>query len=142
MSWTTPRAWTVAAVSTAQMNEVSEQLAVLHKGNGHTALSTISPNAAGELNIGAVDQSFNVTEPSNYGIKFISSTGRQPGNTINLILTNASSVYTNTATPPSGYSPIIINHEQTYGSYNLYQYQILTLVFTGSFWVCNYVVGT
>jgi hypothetical protein len=139
--WTTPRNWTVAAVNTVQMNEMSEQLAVLHKGNGHTSLQTLSPSAAGELNIGSVDQTFKMSEPSTNGLKFIYSTGREPGNTINILFDNASTIYTNAPTPPSGYSPIIVNHEQSYNGYSLYQYQIITFVFTGSFWLCNYVVS-
>jgi len=141
--WTSPVDVGVEGVPTTLLTNIADDLRCLHKGNGHTTVSQISPNSSGHLNVGSDDQYFKVLEPSNYGIRFISTAGRQLGNAINLEISTTTayqqqtSIYTNASSPPVGYVPIIVNHEQIFGSYTIYLYDVITLFFHGSFWLCR-----
>lgn len=136
MAWTTPKIdWTpLDGIIDDDLNEIGENLNVLHKGNGQTALAEIA--SANNLDINETDDTFLITGTTS--VYFIKSTGRQPGNRIHLIkLDSGGAVFhDNEADPGVGYSPMALwplTHSQ--GDLTLNPDQCFTFVYTGTKWV-------
>lgn len=131
MSWNTPKTdWAVPdIVQTTDMNEIGENIAVLHKGNEQNSIyNIVSANALALPN--DTDQLFIVT--GNTSITFISD--RPIGNHITLSFDISSTIYLyhdSVSTPPSGYSPIL-NSDLLGLEINLYD--AIQLVYVGAYW--------
>ncbi|MBT8489894.1 MAG: hypothetical protein KJN62_02480 [Deltaproteobacteria bacterium] len=110
MGWEAPRNWVVEALTTTMMNSISEDLRVLHRGNGYeSALSNASADSNFDLNIGETDAAFTVNDDT-YAIKYISIDGRQPGNIITLINGSSQNAgFANGTETHSGYAQVKIS---------------------------------
>ena len=142
MSWTDPRVWVVEALDSDKMNEISEQLAVLHKGNGHSVLQDLTPDSDRKIDIGTVDQSFNVSlGTSSYDLAFIGApVGRQVGNIIHLIITGSAAgvfIINNAGSVPAGYLPIFVHGSSGLGDYPITENMLLMLTLGNSAWHCK-----
>ena len=142
---TTKEDWTtepVGGVIDTDFNRIEQNIGVLHGGNGQTSLSILTASAAFVLDIGTTEQSFVLNLDASYNIQFITTTGRQPGNQINLIISGTASVQmiNGASSPPAGSAPVYIAGwpYSGLGDYTLHENQLLRLVYSGTAWHCNH----
>lgn len=122
----------VEGVPTTLLTAIADNLRCLHKGNGHTDLTEISVDGDGVLDIGLTDQTFKISGTNT--LKYITTTGRQLGNTINISKsTGEGSVSYGESSAPSGSLPIYGNGLGT-GSITWYPGRLLTLVYMEDGW--------
>lgn len=144
MAWSTPETgWGVDVVNSSDMNAIGENLVTLHKGNGQASLTTVNPDASYQLGINATDETFIIDDNSNAYIDLILSTGREPGNRIQVLNQSGGNVGVRHNQDPSG-NYKAINHYYTTVPYLIYPYATATFVYDGTIWtlMCNYPQGT
>lgn len=113
-TWQTPKTdWVFGeAVPTTWLNKIEGNLVVEHRGGGYIVPVTIEPDVTGVLDIGETNNAFLVGGEND--LYYITTTGRQFGNTIHLIRT-ASTAGLHSCQPnagasaPSGTLPIYYN---------------------------------
>lgn len=96
----------VEAVPTTLLTAIADNLRCLHKGNGHTSITSIAPAVGGALDVGTVDQTFNV-DSSDDTLKFITTAGREVGCTIHLIASETGQIGYGQSSPPVGTKAIV-----------------------------------
>lgn len=142
-SWTDPVDVGVEAVPTNWFTNTSDNARCVHKGNGQSVLTSIAPDGDGVLDIGTTDETFLIDLDTN-PLKYITTTGRQAGNRIQLIITDGSSggpdIYNYaSASPPAGTASILVSNGGglALSSYGVTAHILITLVYSGTYWYCN-----
>lgn len=131
MSWSTPKTdWGVDVVGSNDMNRIEGNTVSLHKGNGHTSLAIVNPNASGQLQINETDETF-VIDDSTYSIGLILTENRQPGNKIILLADSCTPQFVNTGTPTGDYKSIKIFGG---GTHTMSTDGLVMLVYYNSYW--------
>lgn len=149
MSWTAPKtAWGVELVGSADLNRIEENIAELHKGNGHTVLAVITPPTVSPFNMdfpNQTDQTYQFTHSGSDVVGFISAVDRQPGNVIHLVMNNPGGAvvfFHNAGTPDPGYARLRIHNGVNFGNAELDHSRVITFVYTGVDWLSNFVSAT
>jgi len=126
--------WGMVAIPTTWINKIEKNQKTLHGGNGYSALTTIEVDASFVLDIGATDQTFFVSGGGGNYLKYITTLGRQPGNTIHLIKkTVLSKIYHNSGSIPENTLPILSGYSGEYNE-NWEVNRLVTLVLGTAGW--------
>lgn len=140
MPWSTPDTTFIAADGFAysDINATNENIAVLHKGNGQSSLSSIA--SASSLDIGSTDQTFIITGSTS--INYISTTSREPGCVIHFInLRGGSNIsfLDNTGSVPANYAALSCYNVVggALGTITLNPGERFMFVYDGTYWYCT-----
>ena len=137
MSWAAPKVdWaTDDVIATTDMNRMEENSRILGQGGG-PVIATVT--AANSLDIGTVSKVFKVD--GNTAIRFISTTGRDSGDVITLILTDQPDLEHRYAGPGAGYASLdnimlVALDSISYGAINPnYSGLVVQYVYNGTYW--------
>jgi len=130
----------VEGIPTTFFNKIEGNAAVNHKGGGQASLSTIAADSNYLLDIDDDENTFYLDLDTSYDLKFISTTNRQPNNTIRLITTGTGivSLFNNSASPPANSEAIYVSGAgASESSYAFASYSIYTFTYSGTHWYCN-----
>lgn len=140
MSWTTPNISFSSSdgFTNTDINATNENIAVLHKGNGQTSLSSIA--SASSLDIGTIDQTFIITGTTT--VNYISITDRQSGCIINFINSRGGgniSFLDNTGSVPANYAALTCYDliGAGLGVFTLHPGQKCSFTYDGTYWVLS-----
>jgi len=131
--WTSPVDVGVEGVPTTLLTNIADDLRSLHKGNGQATITTLHPSSSYVVDIGVDDQTFLVY--NDHDIRYITTAGREPGNTIHLIMSGpiAGQIGYNFSSPPSGSARIYGNGSEN-NSIIWTENRLITLVYSGLAW--------
>jgi len=130
--WTEPVDVGVEAVPTTLLTAIADDLRCIHKGGGDSSITTIAVDVSNVLDIGTIDDTFLVSGTE--ALSYISTTGRQLRNKINLIKkTSNSNINYGAGSTPSNTAPIYGNGAGS-GSVTWVAERLITLVYDGTAW--------